>query len=561
MSVRCLSALSVLACCGLSVSVFAQSGQTGPSAGAPSYMIPSDPSSGVKFISIATTLTNQTYLNLDTNQNTYRMVGIPDGLGVYRDEADVANGTFTVLMNHEIGANQGVVRAHGNRGSFVSQWKIRTSDLGVVGARDLTTTANLYNLGTNSFESFTSANPMPQYAQTSSNAQGWNTSNPNRDGFGRFCSGDLAPVSAFSYTSPSGERFGTADRIYLNGEEIGASGRAFAHIATGAEARTTYELPDLADFSWENAVASPYSQRKTIVLGTDDSTPGQVYVYVGDKQATGNTIEKAGLMGGKTYGLSIPGLINTGAGNPESAGVISNAQFNLVDLSASQRGSGSGFQTASNNAGVTNFARPEDIAFNPANPNEFFFVTTGGTVNGVSVPSRLYKGSFSDITNPLAGGSIDMVGQGNNAQSFAGGITSATGATTINSMDNIAVSRFGQVLIQEDVGNNARLGRLWLYDSVADSAVEVGISDSYFFTSGSAGFLTQDEETSGIIDAWDILGAGWWLLDMQAHYALGGELVEGGQLMAVFIPQTVPTPAAMAVLGLGGLVASRRRRV
>ncbi|MBC7390683.1 MAG: metallophosphoesterase, partial [Opitutaceae bacterium] len=38
--------------------------------------------------------------------NNYKMVGIPDGLGAY----DNGNGTFTVLMNHELGNTAGVVR-------------------------------------------------------------------------------------------------------------------------------------------------------------------------------------------------------------------------------------------------------------------------------------------------------------------------------------------------------------------------------------------------------------------------------------------------------------------
>jgi MYXO-CTERM domain-containing protein len=91
--------------------------------------------------------------------------------------------------------------------------------------------------------------------------------------------------------------------------------------------------------------------------------------------------------------------------------------------------------------------------------------------------------------------------------------------------------------------------------------LEIGISDSTRFLSGGSQYLgTQDEETSGIVDAWDTIGPGWWLINMQAHYGIAGELVEGGQLMAVFIPQTVPTPGAVAVLGLGGLMAARRRR-
>jgi len=53
------------------------------------------------------------------------------------------------------------------------------------------------------------------------------------------------------------------------------------------------------------------------------------------------------------------------------------------------------------------------------------------------------------------------------------------------------------------------------------------------FTPDAPGFLTQDEESSGIIPMDDILGEGWYLLDVQAHYATDAELVEGGQLLGL----------------------------
>jgi hypothetical protein len=59
---------------------------------------------------------------------------------------------------------------------------------------------------------------------------------------------------------------------------------------------------------------------------------------------------------------------------------------------------------------------------------------------------------------------------------------------------------------------------------------------------GSAGFLgTRDEESSGIIDVSDILGAGWYLLTVQAPHTfvdpeLAAELVAGGQLLALHVP-------------------------
>ena len=48
--------------------------------------------------------------------------------------------------------------------------------------------------------------------------------------------------------------------------------------------------------------------------------------------------------------------------------------------------------------------------------------------------------------------------------------------------------------------------------------------------------FNMDEESSGIIDVSHILGQGWYLLDVQAHYANGSELVEGGQLLAMHVP-------------------------
>jgi len=147
--------------------------------------------------------------------------------------------------------------------------------------------------------------------------------------------------------------------------------------------------------------------------------------------------------------------------------------------------------------------------------------------------------------------------------SGAGGVFSATGATDIRMMDNLCFSHNGDfILVQEDVGDNARLGRVWLYDLAADRMTEIGIPDASRFLMGGSNFLTQDEETSGIIDAWDLLGPGWFLLDMQAHYTtgMGGELVQGGQVMALYIPQTVPTPGAAALMGLAGLAITRRRR-
>jgi Ca2+-binding RTX toxin-like protein len=76
---------------------------------------------------------------------------------------------------------------------------------------------------------------------------------------------------------------------------------------------------------------------------------------------------------------------------------------------------------------------------------------------------------------------------------------------------------------------------VWQYDIATDTAVEVARHDPARFQPGVASpLLTQDEESSGVIDVSDILGEGHYLADVQAHFNPGDpELVEGGQLLVI----------------------------
>jgi Ca2+-binding RTX toxin-like protein len=444
----------------------------------------------------------------------WRMVGIPDGLGAY----DNGNGTMTVLMNQEIGAAAGVVREHGQTGSFVSQLTIDTHTMQVVNAGDLIQDVFFYNRVTDSY-----VEDVPYLGAAQ---------------FARLCSADLAPVSAF-FDAETG--LGTTARIFLNGEENGNEGRAFAHIATGAEAGDSYELASLGRFSWENAVANSASGAKTVVIGTNDSTPGEVYLYVGDKRAGGNTVEKAGLVGGDLYGIAASFGNDTGA-TPGAGTFTLVAQGANGDVSDT-----TGAQLQAQSAPLTQFGRPEDGAWDPSNPNKFYFVTTGATVNGVQIPTRLWSMEFADIEHPELGGTIKVA--------VEGGSTNSLDQTVPVMMDNITVTESGLVVMQEDPGGNARLAKIWMYDPHADTQDIGGTSgltllaqhDPARFTNpagptatpapGSLTGFGQDEESSGIIDVTSMLGGGEklaFLFDTQAHYTIGGELVEGGQLMSMY---------------------------
>ena len=228
----------------------------------------------------------------------YRMVGIPDGLGAF----DNGDGTFTVLMNHEVGNTQGITRDHGSKGSFVSRWVIDKETLEVLEGDDLIKQVYVWNSTTNAFEAATTA-------------------------MNRLCSADLPDATAF-FNAGSG--LGTTARIFMNGEES-SNGRAFAHVVNGPEAGTSWELPWTGKYAWENHVASPFPQDKTIVMGLDDSRrefssegtaePSEVYVWVGQKQASGLEIEKAGLRTGILHGLCYPNHVTLLKTRPECVGI------------------------------------------------------------------------------------------------------------------------------------------------------------------------------------------------------------------------------------------------
>jgi 2',3'-cyclic-nucleotide 2'-phosphodiesterase (5'-nucleotidase family) len=449
----------------------------GPSSSQSPFVVPLAP--GVQIKSI---------LSVGDQVGNYRMVGIPDGTGAY----DNGNGTFTFLISHELGSSAGIARAHGAKGAFISKWVINKSNLAVVSGADLIQKVNIYSNG-----SYTLYNPSD--------------SSPFKT-FNRFCSSDLPALSAFYNATTS---LGTQERIFMNGEEAGPEGRAFAHIVTGPNAGTTYELPALGKFSWENAIACPTAQNKTIVVGTDDATPGQVYVYIGTKTNTGNDIEKAGLTNGKLYGVAVSGL----TAEVSASFPAPNTAFTLADLGFVKDSTGFSLNTRSIAAGVTNFLRPEDGHWDPSNPNDFYFATT----NNFTAPSRLWRLRFTDVKNPELGGTITAVLDGTEGPKM---------------IDNLTIDKYGLILLQEDIGNQAQLGRMWQYNTKTDEVKLLAQHDPARFTPGSPYFLTSDEEASGIIDMEDILGTGMFLMVDQVHYSKGGELVEDGQILSFYNPDT-----------------------
>ncbi|MGQ0680782.1 hypothetical protein [Bradyrhizobium sp.] len=433
----------------------------------------------------------ESLLTVGDSVNGYKMAGIPDGLGAF----DNGDGTFTVLMNHELRDTAGIVRAHGAIGAFVSEWVIDKTTLEVLSGKDLIHDVWMYENGT--YVDHNAANSPVT--------------------FSRFCSADLANPGAF-YNAETG--LGFSGRLYLNGEESGVEGRAFAHIVGGAQDGNSYELAWLGNMAYENLVASAHTGDQTVVAALDDGQNGQVYFYSGTKQATGNAIEMAGLTGGHLLGIHVTefeGSANNAPSSTTALGGDESSTFTMIDLGDVSGKTGAQLDAASEAAGVTSFLRPEDGAWDTLNPNRFYFVST----NAFNQPSQLWALDFIDAAHPELGGTIKLLLNGSEGQQM---------------FDNIAVDAHGNVILCEDVGNQAHLGKVWQYNPATDTMTELAQHDASRFVTGGANFLTQDEEASGIIDVSHILGSAGenvYLVDTQAHYNAGAELVEGGQLQLI----------------------------
>ena len=500
MSNRIGSALTrvafVLGCAATTAGV-ASAQNIGPSTTTAPYVLPSMPGVGtVSMLTVGDTI------------GGYPLVGIPDGLGAFKN----AHQTFTLLMNHELRSTQGAVRAHGSKGAFVSRWEIKRNTLEVLKGEDQTPSPN---------DVYAWDPVSGQYVQ---GTVAWS----------RFCSADLASKKAFFSHGK-----GTQDRLYLNGEETN-DGRAWAHIATGPDKGQSWQLPRLGRMNFENVVASPHPQLKTIVMGLDDGSantnpissnfPSELYVYVGTKTNSGNPVERAGLTNGSLFGMKVAvnGTAVTEESNADGLGsggsYVGSGAFSLHNFGDVSGLTPTELQDAAIAADVFRMQRVEDGVWDPRprHKNDFYFVTTASFATN----SRLWRLRFNDIEHPENGGTIEIL---------------LTGSEGHKMFDNITMDRLGRLLLQEDPGNNGWVAKIWLYDTSNGQLIEVAAHDPAFFAPPVVPpALTTDEESSGIIDASRILGRGWFLLDVQAHFTHAvPALVEGGQLLAMYVDPSI----------------------
>jgi len=449
----------------------------------------------------------------------YRMVGIPDGLGVRPN----GNGTSTLYMNHELGftvlSEPYVGSTVKNRGAFVSKWILDVGGNPTAGKRAYDTV----------------------YLDDTLVGPAATTLNTTR-GFARFCSGSLAGA-AEGFDRP----------IYFANEESGGAstfdgrgGLSVAIFDVNGQGEA-HGLPFLGRFAWENTLVQRDTGDQTVIMGMEDGPSSQIttndnsqlYMYVGEKDdSPGATVlERNGLTGGTLYVFRSKNKSK----NSELAFQFGRIAGEWVAIDGAENMSDTTLETESDAVGAMVFARPEDGAFNLDRTNEFFFVTTGDTPSGENTGNALGR-LYSLRLNPSDPTKSATLSIAYNADEVI-----ASGGDIAISPDNIDVSD-EYLMINEDGTANSRPvmaakgrdGSIWRFELRNGGGVKASsaLRVAELNPPGRDGVAVGPGvwETSGIIDASGMFGADTWLFDVQAHSptaAPGGSsvTVEDGQLL------------------------------
>ena len=131
--------------------------------------------------------------------------------------------------------------------------------------------------------------------------------------------------------------------------------------------------------------------------------------------------------------------------------------------------------------------------------------------------------------------------------------------------DNMTQDHNGDIILQEDVGNQAHNGKVWRY-KIGSDTIELMLQHDPARFAPAALPYNQDEEATGVVDVTSLFtstplpGEGYYLMADQAHYTtdITGAQVQGGQL---FLVHQVPEPGtAVSLLGGASMLLGLRRR-
>jgi hypothetical protein len=464
----------------------------------------------------------------------YTLFGVPDGMGFLKDGSN-----YTLLMNHELLLTDPVTgvakRANGAAtGSTVSALNFDSATQSISGGTELLKNISWWDYKTNAYST------KPGAPEGAAAKDSYGTTN-HGTGLSRFCSSSTSQPGELSYKDASGITYGYTGPAYWTGEESSDESRRFVSDLAG----NLVQLPRLGLASTETEIVVPTRNKVTAVLSNEDgsATSSQLMMYVGEKTTTGSWVDKAGLTNGNLFVAQMPGYesdnkIRTGLGKRAMTPVIFNKinwNQNGVALNAEAQVNGSVF------------SRIEDGEFDPNNPSDYYFLTTESnkdpkaTAVNPDEPTfsrdggALWKLHFNDIKNPLAGGMLTMLLDGSEAP-------------YLSKPDNLTFAGNGNILIQEDPGGNDHVARVVAYRMSDGKLATVAKFKDVYFKPGGAQFITNDEESSGIIDVTkELAKAG----DKKSYFILNAQVHATATKARIDLPSSMSDAQKQALVDAG----------
>ncbi|HET7717984.1 MAG TPA: alkaline phosphatase PhoX [Bauldia sp.] len=468
----------------------------------------------------------------------YTAAGVLDGIGAFRLDAS----TVRVLVNHELSSAAPYAIADGSGGAVslagarISYFDLDIATMAIVDA----------GLAIRSIHARSGALVSGE-GQLETPA-----------GLQRLCSSVLVEPSAY------GPGRGLADRIYLTGEEV-SSPHGGSVWALDTASGDLWAVPAMGRGKWENAAPLDTGDSSHVAfLLTDDSSGAALYLYVGEKHAGGDFLDRNGLRDGQLFvwksdsgdlspsdfpsGTRAGTFVPLAVRDPGRAGDPGYDEQGYLDAAT--------LTAAADGLGAFSFRRPEDVDANPANPSQAVFATTGipsssdnaGTIYTVTL-------DFTDPSNPAA--DIRIAYNAN-----------FDPARQIRNPDNLDWSGDGFVYVQEGPASPGLFGEgavnpheasILRLNAANGAVVRVAEIDRaavgpFGATDGSPG-AAGAWESSGIVDVSLLFGrpAGTlFLADVQAHTVVDGpiaalDLSGGGQLVLIAAPGAAISPAVESI--------------
>lgn len=514
-------------------------------------------------LTISSLITNGEFTNgLNPGDSVYAPTGIFDGQGAY----DNGDGTYTLLVNSELGADRGYgYLLPGVEGGFTGA---RVSSLVI--DKDVDDDAS------NGYQSAVIAGGL---AYDSIYLDGSDTAIDQAAdlgaGFKRFCAANLVEANSF------GADMGFADRIYLVGEEE-FSGAGGSFFALDVNSRAIHEVVGFGKGTWESATSIDTGSADTVAVLLFDDAKAPLYMWVGSKSAAADAsfLERNGLAAsqGSLYAFVTTVLPETDVSvGPDSSDLFAFTQANginapingnWVDLASLDPDYASlgapELRQLAVDAGALQLSRIEDGEVNPLNSQQAVFVSTG-TKDFASgdLYGNVFTLDFSDAFG--SDGLVDASGESVLKVVYDGDLL-ADPTMGIRNPDNMTISADGFAYLQEDRANGGgtdtsagnfgtQEASIWKLeiDPITGESIDdptrwaqidrEAIPTAYGQTQPT--YTNPDTngvgnwESSGIIDVsalYDSTAGSYFLANVQAHSIkdgnIGGSgyLVEGGQI-------------------------------